>query len=73
MPTKEEMRMFAMKIETLVQTTDYNHIEAIVEYCKDTGLEIEVAATLISKGLKDKIAEDARSLNLLPKVSTLPL
>ena len=46
MPTKDEMAKFAKAIEALVANTDYNYIEAIVEHCKTTGLEIEVAATL---------------------------
>ena len=43
MPTKDEMAKFAKEIDNLVSKTDYNYIEAIVEYCKQTGLEIEVA------------------------------
>lgn len=73
MATREEMHEFALVIEDIVCSTDYNYIEAIVEYCNKTGMEIEVASTLISKALKDKIAEDARNLNLLPKISQLPL
>ena len=48
MPTKDEMAKFAKSIEEYVANTKYNYIEAIVEYCKTTGLEIEVAATSIS-------------------------
>ena len=32
MATKEEMRKFAMKIESLVANTDYTYLEAIVEH-----------------------------------------
>lgn len=74
MPTKEEMKKFSMEIEQLVSNTDFNYIEAIVEYCKKTGLEIEVAATLITANLKSKIQEDAVNLNLLKeKGSRLPI
>jgi hypothetical protein len=73
MPTKDEMIKFAKAIDELVAETDYNYIEAIVEYCKTTGLEIEVAATLINTNLKAKIESDAMDLNLLPKVNKLPL
>ena len=74
MPTKEEMRKFYLAIEGMVSNTDFNYIEAIVEYCKDTGLEIEVAATLITSNLKGKIEEDAMNLNLLKiKGSRLPI
>lgn len=72
MPTKEEMLKFAKAIEKIVTETDYNHIEAIAEYCKETGMEIELAATLVNSNLKSKIEADAQDLNLLPKSARLP-
>jgi len=74
MPTREEMSKFAKAIESLVANTDLNYIEAICEYCKTTGLEIEVAATLVNANLKAKLASDAMDLNLLKeKGSRLPI
>jgi len=74
MPTKEEMLKFAVAVEEIVSSTDYNYIEAIVEYCKTTGLEIEVAATLVNSNLQSKIESDAIDLNLLKgKNSRLPI
>ena len=74
MPTREEMSKFAKAIEGLVANTDLNYIEAIVQYCKDTGLEIEVAATLVNANLKAKLTSDAMDLNLLKeKGSRLPI
>lgn len=74
MPTKDEMKNFALNIERLVANTDYNYIEAIVEYCKQTGLEVEVAASLINSNLKSKIENNAMDLNLLKiKGSRLPI
>ena len=74
MPTKDEMSNFARDIEKIVSLTDFNYIEAIVEHCKNTGLEIEVAASLINQNLKSKIENDAIENNLLKeKVSRLPL
>jgi hypothetical protein len=73
MPTKDEMMKFAKAIEELVARTDYNHIEAIVEYCKDTGLEIEVASSLVNSNLKAKIELDAQECNMLPKSARLPI
>ena len=65
MPTKDEMAKFAKSIETLVANTDLNYIEAIVEHCKTTGLEIEVAATLINSNLKSKSDSLAMDNNML--------
>jgi hypothetical protein len=74
MPTKDEMKKFAMSIEGMVANTDYTYLEAIVEYCKTTGLEIEVAATLVNSTLKAKMQEQAEKANLLKvKTSRLPL
>ena len=72
MPTKDEMKNFALSIERLVANTDFNYIEAIVEYCKQTGMEIELAATLVNSNLKSKLEADAQDLNLLPKSARLP-
>lgn len=73
MPTKEEMFKFQEEIEKLISGTDYNYMEAIVEYCNKTGMEIEVASTLVNKDLKAKIEIDAQELNMLPKTHRLPI
>ena len=74
MATKDEMKKFAIAIEGLVANTDYTYLEAIVEYCKNTELEIEVAASLINSNLKSKIELQASDLNLLKtKNSKLPI
>lgn len=68
------MSKFAKAIESLVANTDYNYIEAIVVYCKDTGLEIEVAASLCNSNLKSKLENDAMDNNMLKeKSSRLPI
>jgi hypothetical protein len=74
MPTKDEMLKFSMSIEDFVAKTDYTYLEAIAERCKQTGLEIEVAATLVTPNLKAKIQEQAERNNLLKtKNSRLPI
>jgi hypothetical protein len=74
MPTKDEMSKFAKAIEEMVANSDYNYIEAIVEYCRETGLELEVAATLVNNNLKAKIENDAMDNNLLKeKGARLPI
>jgi hypothetical protein len=74
MPTKEEQKKFAYAIDSLVANTDYNYIEAIIEYCTRTGLEIEVVSSLINKSLKKKIEHDATENNMLKvKSARLPI
>lgn len=74
MPTKDEMAKFARSIEEFVANTNYNYIDAVVEYCKETGLEIEVAASLINSNLKSKIENVALDNNMLKeKGARLPI
>lgn len=74
MPTKEEMLKFSQNIENIVSRNNINYIEAIVDYCTSTGLEIEVAATLINQNLKSKIQCEAIDMNMLKiKSNKLPL
>lgn len=74
MPTKDEMMKFTLEIESLVLKTNYTYLEAIVEHCKETGLEMEVAASLVTPNLKSRIQEQAERLNMLKtKSSRLPI
>ena len=73
MPTKDEMYKFQQEIETLVEETSYNYMEAIIEYCNMTGMEIEVASTLVNKEVKAKLALVAEEMNIIPKSSRLPI
>lgn len=74
MPTKEEMSKFAKAINEIAAKTGMNHIDSIVEYCKETGLEIEVAASLVNSNLKSKLENDALDNNMLKvKGSRLPI
>ena len=73
MPTKDEIKKFSLMIEELAEKLRCNRMDAILQHCKETGLEVEVASTLISSALKAKIREEAQELNLIKKTSKLPL
>lgn len=73
MPTKSEMLDFERNIEILVKKHSIDHIDAIVLYCKEHNLEIEVGAAMVNRNLKQKLAMDAQNLNLLPKTRKLPI
>jgi hypothetical protein len=73
MPTKDEIRDFSVLIEELATKLRCTRMDAILEHCKETGLEIEVASTLISSALKARIREEAQENNMLKKTSKLPL
>ena len=73
MPSKDEIKQFSNLIEELTREEKLGFMVAICHHCKETGLEIEVAATLISAALKAKIREEAQEFNMLKKTSKLPL
>lgn len=70
MPTKEEITTFSLNIESLVKKKNVSYMEAVVMYCEESGLEIELASKLISGSLKSKIKIEAEDLNFLPKSNT---
>ena len=73
MPTRDEIRDFSLKIEQLANTHSMQCYEAVVQHCEETGMEIDIASSLISSALKSKIREEAQNLNLLKKSAKLPV
>ena len=73
MPTKDEVISFSLHIEKLVKDKSIPYMDAVVLYCQDTGLEVELAAKLISGALKSKIKIEAEDLHYLPKSNTYKL
>jgi hypothetical protein len=73
MPTKDEITTFSLKIENLVSEKNIPYMDAIIMHCESTGLEVELAAKLISGALKSKIQLEAEELNFLPKSNTTKL
>ena len=73
MPTKNEISEFSEMIEILAIENRLTRMDAIVQHCDLTGMEIEVASTLISSALKSRIREEAQNLNLMKRSSKLPI
>ena len=73
MPTRDEVKQFSLLIENLAKEEKLGFMDAICHHCKETGLEIEVAASLISAALKAKIKEEAQEFNMLKKTARLPI
>lgn len=73
MPTKDEIMEFSQMIEQLSIKLRCGKLEAILQHCKETGMEVEVASTLISSALKSSLHEEAENLNLIKKSSKLPV
>ena len=66
-------KKFAIKIETIVKTSGTTYMDAILDYCEKNQMEPDTIAPLISQPLREKLEADARELNFLPKVATLPI
>ena len=66
-------KTFSMEIENIAKNKQITHMEAVLWYCKNEGIEPDTVSNLISKALKQKIEANARDLNFLPKCAQLPL
>ena len=67
-PTK-----FSMRIEKLAKESESTYLDALLDYCEKNSVEPEQVKPLITKSLKEKLEVNARELNFLPKVATLPI
>lgn len=73
MPKVEEIQKFSKVIEELATRLGLTRMEAILHHCEETGLEVEIASTLVSSALKSKITEEAISENLIKRGNQLPI
>jgi hypothetical protein len=73
MPTNEEIMTFSLEIESIVSKKQVPYMDAILIYCEETGMEIEMTAKLISGSIKAKIKLEAEELHFLPKSNTARL
>jgi len=73
MMNNDEVTTFSMAIETLARDKAIPYMDAVILYCTNTNMEIEVAAKLISGSLKSKIKMEAEELHFLPKSNTAKL
>lgn len=72
MATREEKNEFSLIILDRAIQLQTDHLDAMVTYCEEKNLEIEVAAMLVNDVLRSKIEEDAQQLRYIPKSSRLP-
>jgi len=66
-------KSFALQIETIVNQKGISHMDAVLWYCNEEGIELDTVGSMIPKGLKQKIEANARELNFLPKQAQLPI
>ena len=66
---------FSLTIENIVKEKKISHMDAVIWYCEQNGLDPSQVSSLISKSLKEKIQVEATRLNMLkmPKCGVLPI
>ena len=73
MPTKNEIAEFSDTITAESELWKLTIMDTVVAHCENSGMEVDVASTLLLSALKARIREEAQELNLLKKTSTLPI
>ena len=71
--TNHHPNSFSIGVERLALKYDIGYTEAVIAYCDEYEIEMDIAPKLINKPLKDKLENEARNLNLLPKIGSLPI
>ena len=66
-------KKFSIMIEKIAKDSGCNHMDAVIDYCEKNKIEPEQIKPLVTKSLKEKLEVNARELNFLPKVATLPI
>lgn len=64
---------FSLYIEEVVREKKMPYMDAVLEYCKENFLEPQDIVSLINKSLKDKIGNEFREQNYLPKQAQLDI
>lgn len=62
---------FSLHIEEMAQKHKISHMDAVLKYCEDNYVEPDDIKNLINKPLKDKIENDMREANMLPRQAIL--
>ena len=64
---------FSIIIEKAVQEHRLSYMDAIIWWCEQHEMEIEVAAKLCNGVIKEKLRYEAQELNFLEKPNRLPI
>lgn len=67
MPTKEEVNNFSLMLREYSAHRGISLWEGLLHYCDTTGMESEVAASLLNKAVRADLTIEISDLNLLKK------
>ena len=68
-----DKKTFSKRVEELIQNRPMPYMDAIIMCSESVGLEIESAARLINKNIKENLEAEAQDLNLMQRSAKLPL
>jgi hypothetical protein len=68
-----DMEKFSDRINKIVQDDKLEYIDAIVHFCEESGIEVEIAAKLITPAIRQKIEFEAMQNRLIQKYPVLPI
>ena len=63
---------FTITIEHIKKSKNMTYMDAIQYYCEQNKIEPETIGKLVQGALKQKVREEAESLNFLPKSTKIP-
>ena len=64
---------FSKEVEELVKDAQMSYMDAIIVCAGKKGLEMEAAAKMCNKNIKDRLEIEAQELHFIPKPEQLPL
>lgn len=70
-PAFKTANEFSMYIEGVAADKRITHLDAVLQFCEQHFIEPDEISSKINKSLKEKIANDFRELNYLPKQAQL--
>ena len=63
---------FTITIEHIKKSKNMTYMDAIQYYCEQNKIEPETIGKLVQGSLKQKVREEAESLNFLPTTTKIP-
>ena len=70
----EKQQLFCKKIENYVKKWNGTYLDAVVAGSEDMNIEPDIAAKFLTKPIIEKIEQEGRHINLLPKIKNkLPI
>jgi hypothetical protein len=64
---------FSKLIEDVVLARHVSYMDAVLMVCEKHDIDVQEVRRFISPSIKDKLEAEARRLNFLPRMNTLPV